>query len=285
MSDLNPSEQQQAETPRKSWSRVLAWILVLLAGVSVVVLLVAEMAKRREEIRSRTSAEARAKDERREAELDAFEADQVARARAEARVAAKLRAEADRLVAAFKPADHEKALRNLERAVQKRDWAQASLTFEQLHQQVAPAMWALDGYSSDRPDVRQFVDRYTRQRKALRDRNSYMASISAGVDERVTAPKLVGYYMENEIAADQRFKDKTLLVSGTVVSIGKDIMDTPYVTLSAEPYETFRTVQASFTKDAEGDLAYLRRGQHVQVRCHCRGLFMNVQLNQCVPGR
>jgi hypothetical protein len=97
----------------------------------------------------------------------------------------------------------------------------------------------------------------------------------------VYAREIVAAYKENEIAADARFKGKTITVTGEVATIGKDILDTPYVTLSAEPVDSFRTVQASFSRDAADELAGLRKGQTISVVCRSNGLLMNVLLDRC----
>src|SRR3954468_1002371 len=63
-------------------------------------------------------------------------------------------------------------------------------------------------------------------------------------DINVTADELVQAYKANEVAADQRFKGKILLVSGTVDTIGKDVMDTPYVSFHSDEAFGIRQVQA-----------------------------------------
>lgn len=45
----------------------------------------------------------------------------------------------------------------------------------------------------------------------------------------VFAPDLVAAYKANEVAADARYKDKTIAVTGDVESIGKDLIGSPYV--------------------------------------------------------
>jgi hypothetical protein len=97
----------------------------------------------------------------------------------------------------------------------------------------------------------------------------------------VFAADIVAAYKANEIAADARFKDRTIAVTGPVDSIGKDVLDTPYVTLSGEPSDTFRRVQAGFSRDAQDELARLQKGQVITVVCRGRGLMMNVQLDRC----
>jgi hypothetical protein len=91
----------------------------------------------------------------------------------------------------------------------------------------------------------------------------------------------VAAYKANEIAADGRFKDRTIAVTGPVDRIGKDILNNPFVTLSGEPVDSFRGVQATFPREAESELARLQTGQTITVVCRARGLMMNVQLDRC----
>ena len=97
----------------------------------------------------------------------------------------------------------------------------------------------------------------------------------------VTASDLVAAYKANEIAADQRYKNQVVRVRGTVDGIGKDILASPYVTLSGAPEDSFRSVQAFFPKDSESALANIQKGQTLTVRCRVDGLMMNVLLKEC----
>ena len=45
----------------------------------------------------------------------------------------------------------------------------------------------------------------------------------------ISAADLMRQYLANEVAADINYKDKTILVSGIIQNVGKDILDTPYV--------------------------------------------------------
>lgn len=96
----------------------------------------------------------------------------------------------------------------------------------------------------------------------------------------ISAIDLVDAYVANEVAADQRFKDRYLEVSGDVDAIGKDIAETPYLILHGR-LESARSVQASFSKADADRLAKVEKGQWVTVTCRCRGLLMHVQLDQC----
>ena len=97
----------------------------------------------------------------------------------------------------------------------------------------------------------------------------------------VTAQELYSAYDANQVAADAKYKDKTLKVTGVVESIGKDILDTPYITLtSGGQYEVWG-VQCMFDEKYEPELAKLTKGQMVTVQGECDGYLVNVLLRDC----
>jgi hypothetical protein len=104
----------------------------------------------------------------------------------------------------------------------------------------------------------------------------------ASPDLTVDARQLFADYEANEVAADEKYKGKIVDVSGTVNSIGKDLTDTIYVTLSTgEEIEVFN-VQLFFSNDYEAQTAKLQKQDFLQARCHCDGKFGNVMLKDCV---
>jgi hypothetical protein len=88
---------------------------------------------------------------------------------------------------------------------------------------------------------------------------------------------LVQEYASNEVSADQKYKGKTLTVTGVTERIAKDMMGYSYVELKGHE---FRGVQCYFEDDAV--LAKLGVGQQIKVTGTCEGLMMNVQLKECV---
>lgn len=90
----------------------------------------------------------------------------------------------------------------------------------------------------------------------------------------ISAIDLVQAYKDNEIAADQRFKGKTLLVAGIVDTIGRDILNKPYVTFRSR--NEFRSVQAFFSDSNEGQLTALSKGSEVSIQGRCDGMFGNI---------
>jgi hypothetical protein len=96
----------------------------------------------------------------------------------------------------------------------------------------------------------------------------------------VEAKALQSFYEQNEIAADQKFKDKWFKVSGLVQSVGTDILGSPYVAIEAGD-DTFFLVQCVFALDNSDDLASLRRGQRVTIAGKGSGKMGNVLLREC----
>lgn len=94
----------------------------------------------------------------------------------------------------------------------------------------------------------------------------------------VTAKKLYADYEANEVSADDAYKGKVLRVSGTIAKIGKDILDDPYVALSAG--DDIFEVQCMFAD--KGALGSLKKGQKLTLRCKGDGKMGNVILRGCV---
>lgn len=94
----------------------------------------------------------------------------------------------------------------------------------------------------------------------------------------ITAKQLTAAYADNEVSADNNYKDKTFYVSGTITDIKKDILDNIYVTL--EGNEMFRQVQCYFEdKETAGKL---QKGMKATFQGKCDGLMINVLMKDCV---
>lgn len=98
----------------------------------------------------------------------------------------------------------------------------------------------------------------------------------------VTAFKMASDYKENEVAADAKYKDKIVEVSGTVDTIGKDIADTPYIAFATEnQYEVINRIQCMFsTKDTE-TLSSVTKGQKITLRGKVSGALGNIVIRGC----
>jgi hypothetical protein len=94
----------------------------------------------------------------------------------------------------------------------------------------------------------------------------------------VTAQRLLADFHANEIAADAKYRDKVLRVSGRIAQIGKDVLDQPFVAFTTS--NAFDSVQAVFGS-ADG-LGALQRGQSLTVRCRRPSLSLgSVVLAEC----
>lgn len=79
----------------------------------------------------------------------------------------------------------------------------------------------------------------------------------------ITASKLWSEYDENEVSADSKYKGKQLEVSGTVSDIGKDILDSIYITLKTD--DIIGSVQVYFSDKDSKSVGELKKGQDITV--------------------
>jgi len=94
----------------------------------------------------------------------------------------------------------------------------------------------------------------------------------------ISAAQLYEEYEANAIAADQKYKDKMLKVTGVVSSIDKDVLGSPYVVLTGGGEYEVWGVQCTFSSAYEPQLAKLTKGQVVTVTGKCKGYLINVLL-------
>ncbi|HOS88348.1 MAG TPA: hypothetical protein PLG37_02645 [Candidatus Pacearchaeota archaeon] len=97
---------------------------------------------------------------------------------------------------------------------------------------------------------------------------------------RVAAVDLAAEYKANQVAADDKYKNKTIEVSGTIYNIGKDILDAPYVVLSGTDMVT--NIQCMFDKSDQSQLTSLAKDTKIVLRGKVSGqVVFNVLLNNC----
>lgn len=96
----------------------------------------------------------------------------------------------------------------------------------------------------------------------------------------VTASQLMRDYEANEIAADAKYKNKLVNVSGTIANIGKDILDTPYVSLDAD--SLVFGIQCMFAKSDQESLVSLSNGVRVTLQGRVSGKLGNVLVKECL---
>lgn len=98
----------------------------------------------------------------------------------------------------------------------------------------------------------------------------------------VTASKLTADYKDNEVAADAKYKDKLLEISGTVDTIGKDVLDTPYISFQTDnQYEIINRIQCMFGKNDIAALSSVTKGQKITLRGTGGGKLGNIVVNGC----
>lgn len=82
---------------------------------------------------------------------------------------------------------------------------------------------------------------------------------------RFTAQQLSDAYEANTVAADQRFKNKWLIIEGVVSETSTDMFGDAYVSLSVE--NQFDMPRVKFIKSEENKLAKLQKGQKISAAC------------------
>lgn len=98
---------------------------------------------------------------------------------------------------------------------------------------------------------------------------------------KVTASQLYSDYEANEVAADAKYKDKKVEITGTISSIGKDLMDTPYVVLVVSPNNPVFSVQCMFDKSEQSKLASLSKDSKIVLSGKVSSKLGNVIVRDC----
>ena len=92
----------------------------------------------------------------------------------------------------------------------------------------------------------------------------------------VSATQLFTEYQDNEVAADAKYKDKILLITGTVESFGKDLADAPYIGLASG--NQFMPVRCVFSGTDKEAIAKIKKGDQVKVRGTCHGKLLGITI-------
>lgn len=98
---------------------------------------------------------------------------------------------------------------------------------------------------------------------------------------KVTADQLMSDYKANEVSADVKYKNNLIEVSGVVESIGKDILDTPYISLKTGGQYSITVVQCMFPKSAESALANVSKDERITLSGEVSGKLVNIILKNC----
>jgi len=97
----------------------------------------------------------------------------------------------------------------------------------------------------------------------------------------VSAIQLNADYQANQISADAKYKGKLIDVTGTINTIGKDVLNDPYVTLNTSQYSAFE-VQCMFSQVDKSKLASLSSGQIITLQGIVNGQTLtNVIIDGC----
>lgn len=96
----------------------------------------------------------------------------------------------------------------------------------------------------------------------------------------VSASKLCAAYKENEVNADNTYKNKKVEITGTVVSIGKDALNQTYVLLSDNNQYSFLSVQCYINNSSLEQVANLKPGDSITIKGECGGFSINVLVYQ-----
>ncbi|PIT24603.1 hypothetical protein BGI37_08940 [Snodgrassella alvi] len=84
---------------------------------------------------------------------------------------------------------------------------------------------------------------------------------------KVTSNELLKAYKANEVAANKKFKDKKLSISGTINSIEAGLGDEPYVVLKAGDEFEIDMPQAKLATSEADKAAILKKGQKINMIC------------------
>lgn len=86
-------------------------------------------------------------------------------------------------------------------------------------------------------------------------------------------------YNANEVAADEKYKNKKIAVAGTIGSIAKDVMNDPYISLQVG---YLQNVNCYFSDENNKLIAKLSKGQKVVIIGKCQGFIVGtVVLKEC----
>jgi len=100
---------------------------------------------------------------------------------------------------------------------------------------------------------------------------------------KITARKLYAEYEENEIKADEKYKDTWLEVSGEIKDFGKDIFDNPYIIIKSGDEHSLGGVQCNIFDSEKPKVSKLSKGQLVIIKGKNSGMeMMSVVLNDCI---
>ncbi len=125
-----------------------------------------------------------------------------------------------------------------------------------------------DSVKAEHPDAAASVDAFL--------------SELCGTAINITAVDLYNAYDANEVSADSAYKDKVVVVTGTVSDIGKNVINQTYIALQDGSAYGLTGVQCFFGAEQESAVGSVSKGDSVKLIGKCVGEnLVNVQLNNC----
>lgn len=111
--------------------------------------------------------------------------------------------------------------------------------------------------------------------------NSVVYTQPAETIIEVSPATLRAEYQENEVAADAKYDNNLLKITGTINNIGKDILDDVYLTIETGEY--LYDIQCYFSDASQIDIvATLKDGDTITLIGRCSGLSLtNVIVKDC----
>lgn len=103
-------------------------------------------------------------------------------------------------------------------------------------------------------------------------------AVAGNKEKIIPAEQLYAEYDANEIAADSKYKGKTITIRGRLRDIGVDISGNPYLIVGGSG--GFEGVQCSFDSRDKSSLANLKKGHAVTVRGIIHGKMIILSMEQ-----
>ena len=148
--------------------------------------------------------------------------------------------------------------------------------------------------SSSTPEVKDDKQVSNQVNNAQNDQQDNQQNATPDVQEAVTpkAPAfdyefsdvvdLIEEYKENEVSADNKYKGKTVKVTGIVTDIGKDILDSAYITIGDGEDITWDYAQCYFkNKDEVAKIENIRKGDTVTLIGKVGSYSLSLTINKC----
>ena len=116
---------------------------------------------------------------------------------------------------------------------------------------------------------------------AFNEANQNTQTIMNSTPIQVTAGQLINDYANNQVAADDKYKNQNLEISGVVQSVNTGLINDPYVVIAPNT-QTFNAIECSFNSDQEQSFAALNAGQSVTMEGIGNGyMISSVMVNNC----